>query len=58
LGEIRHTITHHHYRFTVATATARVPKGPFRWFKSEEMETVPLSTTARKALSTVRLSKP
>ncbi len=49
LGEIRHTITHHHYRFTVAAATARVPKGPFRWFGIAEIEGVPLSTTARKA---------
>jgi A/G-specific adenine glycosylase len=53
LGEIRHTITHHHYRFTVAAAAARIPKGPFRWFEAAEMETVPLSTTTRKALSTI-----
>jgi A/G-specific adenine glycosylase len=58
LGEIRHTITHHHYRFTVAAATAGVPKGPFRWFDPDEMKAVPLSTTARKALSIVRLAKP
>jgi A/G-specific adenine glycosylase len=50
LGEIRHTITHHHYRFTVAAAIARVPKGPFRWFYAAEMERVPVSSTARKAL--------
>ncbi|MGA7235431.1 MAG: A/G-specific adenine glycosylase [Bryobacteraceae bacterium] len=49
-GEIRHTITHHHYRLTVAAAAARIPKGPFRWFPIAEIEGVPLSTTARKAL--------
>ncbi len=51
LGEIRHTITHHRYTFTVAAATTRVPSGPFRWFAIPEMECVPLSTTARKALA-------
>jgi A/G-specific adenine glycosylase len=55
LGEFRHTITHHHYRFTVVAAAARVPKGQFRWFNAAEMESVPLSTTARKALSTTGL---
>jgi A/G-specific adenine glycosylase len=50
LGEFRHTITHHHYRFTVAAATTRVPKGRFRWFSAAEMEGIPLSSTARKAL--------
>ena len=30
-------------------------KGPFRWFASDEMETVPLSTTARKALERLGL---
>jgi A/G-specific adenine glycosylase len=52
LGEFRHTITHHHYRFTVAVAVAaaRVPKGRFRWFRVSEMLDIPLSSTARKAL--------
>jgi A/G-specific adenine glycosylase len=50
LGEFRHTITHHHYRFTVAAAAAHIPKGPFRWFRAAEMEGIPLSSTARKAL--------
>jgi A/G-specific adenine glycosylase len=50
LGEFRHTITHHHYRFTVAAAAARVPKGLFRWFGPAEIDGVPLSTTTRKAL--------
>ncbi len=50
LGEIRHTITHHHYNLSVAIAQTRTPTGPFRWFDAAEMERVPLSTTARKAL--------
>ena len=55
LTVIRHTITHHHYRLTVAPAMARVPKGPFRWFTPAELERVPLSTTARKALGRIGL---
>jgi A/G-specific adenine glycosylase len=50
LGEFRHTITHHHYRFTIVAATARVPKGRFRWFRVPETLEIPLSSTARKAL--------
>jgi A/G-specific adenine glycosylase len=55
LGEIRHTITHHRYRFIVAAAEGRVPANGYRWFRAEEMQNVPLSTTARKALSTIGL---
>jgi A/G-specific adenine glycosylase len=51
LGEIRHTITHHHYRFTIAVAAARAPKGPFQWFSAAELDYVPLSATVRKALA-------
>ena len=51
-GEFRHTITHHHYTFTVLAAAA--PTGPtrppFRWFDPAALTQVPLSTTARKAL--------
>ncbi|MEO8053362.1 MAG: A/G-specific adenine glycosylase [Acidobacteriota bacterium] len=50
LGEFRHTITHRHYRFTVKEASsAVVPKGA-RWHTAKELERIPLSTTARKAL--------
>ncbi len=50
LGTIRHTITHHHYTLQVQTAKAK-PTGPmFRWFEPAQLETIPLSTTARKAL--------
>jgi A/G-specific adenine glycosylase len=55
LGEIRHTITHHHYTLSVCTATApaRV-SAPFRWFNTEQLHAIPLSTTARKALALAR----
>jgi A/G-specific adenine glycosylase len=53
-GEFRHTITHHHYTFTVLAAAARRPPGPaspqFRWFDPAALTQIPLSTTARKAL--------
>ncbi len=50
LGEFRHTITHRNYRFTVHEAVVRGrPKG-FRWFSREEIDEIPLSTTARKGL--------
>ncbi len=54
LGEFRHTITHHHYTFTVLAATA--PRGPgptrpeLRWFDPAALAAIPLSTTARKGL--------
>jgi A/G-specific adenine glycosylase len=54
LGEFRHTITHHHYTFTVLAGVARRPAGPanlqFRWFDPAALTEIPLSTTARKAL--------
>jgi A/G-specific adenine glycosylase len=55
LGEIRHTITHHHYTFAVRSAAvrsaaARVTGPEFRWFWPAELTGIPLSTTARKAL--------
>jgi A/G-specific adenine glycosylase len=53
-GEFRHTITHHHYTFTVLAATPPRPTGPaspqFRWFDPAALTQIPLSTTARKAL--------
>jgi A/G-specific adenine glycosylase len=51
LGSFRHTITHHHYRFTVVAATvARVPEG-MRWFAPDRSTAIPISTAARKALA-------
>jgi hypothetical protein len=48
LGQIRHSITHHRYTFSVyhAAAPARI-QAPLKWWK----EPIPLSTTARKALA-------
>src|SRR5262249_7330036 len=54
LDECRHTITHHHYRFSVWSAasrsSARTVGAAFRWFCAAELSEIPLSTTARKAL--------
>ena len=50
LGRFRHTITHHHYTFAVAEASAPTARPPFRWFAPGELGNIPLSTTARKAL--------
>jgi A/G-specific adenine glycosylase len=50
-GEFRHTITHHHYRFTVLEGTARRIPQEMRWFSRQELANIPLSTTARKALA-------
>jgi len=50
LGEFRHSITHHSYRFTVHEALVRtVPEG-YRWFNCEKIDEIPLSTTAKKGL--------
>ena len=51
IGDIRHTITHHHYRLEVHSATADLPdRDGFRWFKIAQLAEIPFSTTARKAL--------
>jgi A/G-specific adenine glycosylase len=51
LGEIRHTITHHHYLLEVRSATATVAgRDGFRWFTISQLAEIPFSTTARKAL--------
>ncbi len=50
LGSFRHTITHHHYTFTVHAADARAAGPSFAWFAPEELGSIPLSTTARKGL--------
>ena len=49
-GEFRHTITHHHYTFTLRSASVREVGEAFRWFAPGELAEIPLSTTARKAL--------
>jgi len=57
LGEIRHTITHHHYTFTVIAASGRAPGGRFAWFDTARLGEIPLSTTARKALTLAGMVK-
>jgi len=58
IGQFRHTITHHHYTFTVKAARApkRLPAGSlFQWLAPREAGRIPLSTTARKALRLAEL---
>ena len=53
IGRFRHSITHHRYLFTVVNASGRDPvrkPGTFRWFPPFEVGSIPLSTTAHKAL--------
>jgi len=50
-GEIRHTITHHHYTLEVRAASAQVDRDGFAWFRRSELSAIALSTTARKALT-------
>ena len=53
IGAFRHTITHHQYQVTVRSGSlarqARVAR-PLRWVPIETLQSLPLSTTARKAL--------
>ncbi len=50
LGEFRHAITHHNYRFTVYEAVVRMAPTAFRWFDRKNIDEIPLSTTAKKGL--------
>jgi A/G-specific adenine glycosylase len=50
IGEFRHTITHHHYTFTVKVAVGHAAGAEFAWFVPVQLADIPLSTTARKAL--------
>jgi A/G-specific adenine glycosylase len=58
IGTFRHTITHHHYTFEVAKASASRHDPPFRWFEPRTIGTIPLSTTARKALALAGVISP
>jgi A/G-specific adenine glycosylase len=51
LGEFRHAITHHNYRFTVYEAVSRSVPKESRWFECKSIDEIPLSTTAKKGLS-------
>jgi len=53
IANFGHTITHHHYTFTVesrARAQAASTGALFRWLAPREASDIPLSTTAKKAL--------
>lgn len=55
VGEFRHTITHHQYRFVIRQATiTELPKS-LRWWTNEEINEIPLSTTAKKALRCLKI---
>ncbi len=50
VGEFRHTITFRHYHFIVRQATAGRVSKPLEWFHEKQLNEIPLSTTAKKAL--------
>ena len=50
IGTVRHSITHHRYQFRVAQASASPRERSFRWFPTDHLAAIPLSTSARKAL--------
>ena len=50
IGEFRHTITHHHYRFRIARATIPAPSLGFCWMDARARSAGPVSTIVRKAL--------
>ena len=58
LGEFRHSITNHNY--TVGVVEARVGRAPrgFAWVPERELDRMPLSTVARKALALRVRKKP
>jgi adenine-specific DNA glycosylase len=53
IGEFRHTITHHRYRWSVreASLSARPAlKESFQWFEPHQFAAIPLTASARKVL--------
>ncbi len=51
LAEFRHSITNHSYVFTLVEARVRREPAGFRWVAERELDGLPLSTVARKALA-------
>ena len=51
VGSFRHTITNHHYSFTVVKAITSPPANGFEWFDESQLGGIPLSTVTRKALA-------
>ena len=55
VGFFRHTITNHHYRFTVrAGGAVRAPQ-PLRWIPIGDLRGLALSTASRKALKLAKV---
>jgi A/G-specific adenine glycosylase len=54
VGSFRHSITNHNYIFTIVKATASRAASRFQWFDRAQLESIPLSTTARKALALIQ----
>lgn len=50
LGAFRHSIVNHSYRVSVQRAVVRSAPDGLVWVRAEELQSLPLSTTARKAL--------
>ncbi len=50
LGEFRHSIMNHQYRYAVIEARVGRPPTGYRWIPEEDLGLVPLNTVARKAL--------
>ena len=58
LGEFRHSITNHYYAVGVIEArVGRAPRG-FTWVAERDLDRMPISTMARKALALWRREKP
>jgi A/G-specific adenine glycosylase len=57
VGPFRHSITHHNYFVTVRKAAVVRASGGFQWFRQEQLEGIPLSTTTRKALALLGTAK-
>ncbi len=51
LGNFRHSITNHNYRFCVYECEIVRKPSKFEWLTMEQIQKLPLSTTARKALT-------
>jgi A/G-specific adenine glycosylase len=56
LGSFRHTITHHHYAFTVWAASVTSVPQPLRWLAKTSLYRIALSTTSKKALHLAGIS--
>jgi A/G-specific adenine glycosylase len=51
IGNFRHSITNHNYRFRVYRCEIVRKPSTFEWLTVEQTQKLPLSTTARKALT-------